>query len=101
MKALLLAPMGSVHRQHNRANIVSLQKMGYEVSLAANFTSNEPRERQNKGFVEWCKTERIEIIHIPFKRGGFFSNMLLLPSLKRMLKKGNLILYMPIPKQAV
>ena len=88
MKALLLAPMGSVHRQHNRANIVSLQKLGYDVSLAANFASNEPRERQNIEFVEFCKAENIKIIHIPFKRGGFFSNLLLLPLLNRILKIG-------------
>jgi hypothetical protein len=43
MKALLLSPMGSVHRRFNKANIDALRELGYDVELAANF-SELPRE---------------------------------------------------------
>ena len=89
MKALLLAAMGSVHRQHNVANIFALQQLGYEVTLAANFFSNEPREKQNAVFVSNCKEKGIKIIQIQFKRGGFISNLKYIPTVKRIIKEGD------------
>ena len=53
-KALLIAPMGSVHRRFNEVNIQALQELGYKVHLAANFTNGEGPEYKNQEYVEQC-----------------------------------------------
>ena len=37
-KALMIAPMASLHRRFNGVNIKVLKDLGYEVHLAANFS---------------------------------------------------------------
>ena len=47
-KALLLAPMSSVHERFNNANIVALSELGYEIHLAANFSVDEHAKEYKK-----------------------------------------------------
>ena len=87
MKALLLAAMGSVHRQHNKANIKALKEIGAIIYLAANFGTDTPREKNNAKFVAECKRDGINIIDIPFRRGGFITNIFRIPVLNKCLKR--------------
>ena len=87
MKALLLAAMGSVHRQHNKANIKALKEIGAIIYLAANFGTDTPREKNNTKFVAECKRDGINIIDIPFRRGGFITNIFQIPVLNKFLKR--------------
>ena len=87
MKALLLAAMGSVHRQHNKANIKALKEIGAIIYLAANFGTDTPREKNNTKFVAECKRDGINIIDIPFRRGGFITNIFRIPVLNKILKR--------------
>lgn len=87
MKALLLAAMGSVHRQHNKANIKALKEIGATIYLAANFGTDTPREKNNTKFVAECKRDGINIIDIPFRRGGFITNIFQIPVLNKFLKR--------------
>lgn len=87
MKALLLAAMGSVHRQHNKANIKALKEIGAIIYLAANFGTDTPREKNNTQFVAECKRDGINIIDIPFRRGGFITNIFQIPVLNKLLKR--------------
>ena len=89
MKVLLLAPMGSVHRQHNKANISALKQLGAEISLLANFTTAFPREKQNAEFVKKCISDNVNIINIPFKRGGFFYNIKYIPKVVSIIRSEN------------
>ncbi len=85
-KVLLLAPMGSIHRRFNRANIEALLQLQYDITLMANFEDGEGAESQNTEFVEWCKIKGIEIKSIGFSRGSFFKNVGFIPEVKRFLK---------------
>lgn len=87
MKALLLAAMGSVHRQHNKANIRALKEIGATIYLAANFGTDTPREKNNAKFVAECKRDGIKIIDVPFRRGGFITNIFRIPVLNNFLKR--------------
>ena len=87
MKALLLAAMGSVHRKHNKANIKALKEIGAIIYLAANFGTDTPREKNNTQFVAECKRDGINIIDIPFRRGGFITNIFQIPVLNKFLKR--------------
>ena len=68
MKALLLAPMGSVHRRFNTVNIEALQDLGYEVHLAANFERGEGAEYQNPEFAQQCAERGIITHSFPYRR---------------------------------
>ena len=47
----MLAPMGSVHRRFNKANIDALMALGYKVELCANFEIGEGPEIHNQKYV--------------------------------------------------
>lgn len=68
MKALLLAPMGSIHRRFNKANIDALKSLGYVVHLAANFEVGDGTEKQNVEYVEQCEKEGIVTHSIAYER---------------------------------
>ena len=51
----MLAPMGSVHRRFNKANIAALQSLGYQVEICANFDNGEGPEVHNQKFVVECE----------------------------------------------
>ena len=88
-KALLLAPMGSVNRRFNQANIDVLQSLGYEVHLAANFDNGEGPEIQNQEYAAYCREKGIVIHHIPFQRHELKGNLPLVKETKDLIQKEN------------
>lgn len=74
-KALLMAPMGSVHRRFNQANIEALLSLGYEVHLLANFESGDGPENQNPEYAKIEKSRGIVIHHVPYRRHSLFKNI--------------------------
>lgn len=85
-KALLFAPMGSVHRRFNKANIVALQECGFEIHLLANFNDNVGAEQLNSDFATSCKKNNIKIHSFPFKRSSLFKNLKLLKYIRSLLR---------------
>ena len=86
-KALILAPMGSVHRRFNKANIEALHALGYEVELCANFENGEGAEIQNQKYVDECAVNGIKTHSIPFARHSLIGSLKCLPLLKELLKR--------------
>lgn len=85
MKALMLAPMGSVHRRFNKANIDALLSLGYEVELCANFEDGEGPEIYNQKYIKDCKDKGIKTHSIPFSRHSLIKNLKCLSRLKQLL----------------
>ena len=84
----MLAPMGSVHRRFNRANIEALQGLGYQVELAANFENGDGPEVHNQQYVGDCKEKGIITHSIPFERHSLVGSLKCMPQVKKQLKKG-------------
>lgn len=84
----MLAPMGSVHRRFNKANIEALQALGFEVELCANFENGDGPEIHNQRFVNECKENGIATHSIPFARHSLSGSLKCLPKLKRLLVNG-------------
>lgn len=89
MKALLLAPMGSVHRRFNRANIEALRTLGYEVHLVANFEVGDGTEKQNGEYTEWCAKEGIITHSIAYERHSLKGSLSKTAETRELLKKEN------------
>ena len=87
-KALLLAPMGSVHSRFNQPCINALLELGYHVTLMANFEEDDDMQKGITKFVDSCKEDGIEIISYPFARHSLFRSLRLLPVIKKVLKQG-------------
>ena len=87
MKALLLAPMGSVHRRFNQVNISALRSLGYEVHLAANFENGEGTESQNAAYVRECLGKGIITYHIPYQRHEIRRNIHLISPTRELIKR--------------
>ena len=86
MKALLLAPMGSVHRRFNKANIDALIELGYTVELCANLENGDGPEIYNQRYVNECESKGIKTHSIPFTRHSLTGSLKCLPQLKKLLK---------------
>lgn len=84
----MIAPMGSVHRRFNKANIIALQAMGYEVELCANFKNGEGPEIHNQKYMNDCEANGIKTHSISFARHSLIENLKCLPELKKLLKIG-------------
>ena len=82
----MLAPMGSVHRRFNKANIDALKALGYDVELCANFENSEGPEIHNQKFAEECKVNGIITHSIPFARHSLMGSLKCLPQLKALLR---------------
>ena len=80
-KALLLAPMSSVHERFNVANIEALKNLNYEIHLAGNFEISEhDLEYKNS------QQENGIIIHqMPIVRGSLIKNLKIIPQIRRLL----------------
>ncbi len=89
MKALLLAPMGSVHRRFNAANIKALQQLGYEVHLLANFQQGEGTEQQNPEYVVSCNNKGIIAHSIPYQRHSLKANFPLIKPTREVIEEEN------------
>ena len=74
-KALIMAPMGSVHRRFNQPNIKALLDLGYEVHLLANFEDGEGAESNNSTYAEAEKSRGIIIHSLPFARHSLLKNI--------------------------
>ena len=85
-KALLVAPMASVHRRFNQANIKVLLDLGYEVHLAANFNDGEGSEDANVTYKKKCEEDGIVVHSIPFVRAVGIKNLRLVSSLVRVIQ---------------
>ena len=81
----MLAPMGSVHRRFNKANIDALQALGYEVELVANFENGEGPEVHNSEYVASCG---LKTHSIPFERHSLTGSIRCLPQLKALIAEG-------------
>lgn len=69
-KALVIASVASMLDNFNQSNIDILQKLGYEVTLAANFYTKEDSNSQEKinSFVKKMQTQSVRIVQIDFTR---------------------------------
>ena len=84
IKALLLAPMSSVHERFNVANIEALKSLGYEIHIASNFSfCGHDEEYKNS-----LDKQQIITHQIPFVRGSLLKNLKVIPQLKELLKNG-------------
>lgn len=81
-KALLLAPMSSVHERFNIANISALKKLNAEIHIVANFELSE-HDRQ---YQKEMNDEGIFTHQMPFVRGSLLKNLKLIPNIKELLK---------------
>ncbi len=69
-QALCIASVASNLDNFNRNNVTILQKLGYEITLAANFHSKEDINSQEKinAFAKEMRTVGVHIVHIDFAR---------------------------------
>ena len=84
-KALMLAPMGSVHRRFNKANIDALYALGYKVELCANFENGDGPEIHNQEYVSECIKDGIITHSVSFARHSLSGSLKCLPQLKKLL----------------
>lgn len=87
-KALMLAPMGSVHRRFNKANIEALKSLGYQIELVANFDNGDGPEVHNQEYVAERTKNGIVTHSIPFARHSLTGSLKCLPQVKQLLKEG-------------
>ena len=83
----MLAPMGSVHRRFNQANIAALQSLGLQVELCANFENGDGPEIHNQSFVEECGIRGVKTHSIPFARHSLTGSLKCLSQLKELLSR--------------
>lgn len=81
-KALLLAPMSSVHERFNCANISALKKLSCEIHIAANFELSD----HDKEYQKVMKEDGINTHQMPFVRSSLFKNLKVIPKIKELLK---------------
>lgn len=84
----MLAPMGSVHRRFNKANIEALKGLGYQIELVANFENGDGPEVHNQEYVAECTKSGIVTHSIPFARHSLTGSLKCLPQVKKLLKEG-------------
>jgi len=84
----MLAPMGSVHRRFNKANIEALKSLGYQIELVANFENGDGPEVHNQEYVAECTKNGIVTHSIPFARHSLTGSLKCLPQVKQLLKEG-------------
>lgn len=81
----MLAPMGSVHRRFNKANIDALHVLGYKVELCANFENGDGPEIHNQEYVSECIKDGIITHSVSFARHSLSGSLKCLPQLKKLL----------------
>ena len=68
-RALIIASMASMIDNFNRKNIELLSDMGYDITLAANFKSEDSNSyEKNQKFLEEMKKKSYRVVHIDFTR---------------------------------
>lgn len=89
-KVLVVGSMSSMLANFNQDNLLILQKLGYEVHVAANFGKEDPVSRQKKqSFSSFLAANQITKFNLPFPRGmGKVSqNLKLLQQLNQIIGK--------------
>lgn len=82
IKALLFAPMSSVHERFNIANILALRELGAEIHLLANFSCDDHAlEYKAK-----CISEQMIVHDIPFSRHSLKENLKYINQIKKLLR---------------
>lgn len=84
-KALLIAPMASLHRRFNGLNVDVLKSKGYEVHIAANFNVCEGSEAANAKYEEQCRNNGIVTHNMDFYRAADLKNFRVVRELKKLL----------------
>ncbi len=85
----MMAPMGSVHRRFNNANIEALRQLRCEIHLLANFEKGRGSEQQNPVFARKCENEGIIVHSLPFVRASLFGNLGLVKHIRELLQQEN------------
>ena len=69
-QALCIASVASNLDNFNQNNVEILLKLGYEVTLAANFHTKEETNSQEKinGFAKDMRAKGVHIVHVDFSR---------------------------------
>lgn len=68
-KALVIASMASMLDNFNRSNIDILDKLGYEITLAANFKDEDSNSvEKNQAFYREMRSKGYNVVHIDFSR---------------------------------
>lgn len=91
-KVLLVGSMASMVDNFNRANLQILQKLGYEVQVAANFGAEDPVSQQKKeSFRQFLAMHQIQKYDFPFSRGigKVTTNLRLIRDLKQLLRENH------------
>ncbi len=83
-KALLIAPMSSVHERFNIANFIALEANGFDVSVVANFSLCDHDKQYKKALEE----KGIKVYDLPFQRASLLKNLKMIPNIKKILKVG-------------
>lgn len=88
-KVLLIAPMASVHKRFNNANIIALRKKGFEIHLMANFDDGVGSEKENSLFKKECQKNNIIVHSFPFVRSIGVKNFFLINNIIKVMKENN------------
>ena len=87
-KALMIAPMASLHRRFNGVNIKVLKDLGYEVHLAANFSVQNGSEAANAEYEKQCREDGIITHNIGFYRAASLKNAEVVKKLAQIIEEG-------------
>lgn len=77
--------MASVHRRFNKANIMALKELGYEIHLLANFNVGDGAESKNDIYQKECEQENLIIHSLSFCRHSFRKNIKLIKEIKKII----------------
>lgn len=87
-KVLLFAPMGSVHRSFNKANIIALKELGLDITLLGNFEETYDSSGKITNYINECKKKGITIISRKFERHSLVKNFKYIPEIKKIVLDG-------------
>ena len=85
-KALLIAPVAKFHTLFNINNIFVLQKMGYKVSVCANFENDKNERERNLVVRQKLEELDVDIINAPFVRKSLFRNLQTIKTLRKLIR---------------
>ena len=79
--------MASVHRRFNKANVLALRELGYEIHLLANFNVGEGPESKNDIYLKDCERENIIVHSLPFFRHSLRKNLKFTKDIKQLIAR--------------
>ena len=90
-KALIIASMASMLDNFNRINISILDRLGYEITIAANFKDEDSNSlEKNQAFFKEMQSKGYNVVHVDFSRSitNFPKQFKSLVQVKKLLKNG-------------